>query len=525
MNPVAQPLAASVTPEEQLRPHLVASVLADIEQMPTVRVPRGRENDPQPLALIGHESLPALRAKLETLNLSELGRLKKLLISRHPRASEMDPRHKALRDPSSGLEQSMARESQIRKIMQLLWGDPFLERHREQESVFDSLVSRMQPDVIISVGDDPYKDLGSAKAAQREHSLREARIGPERALRYINEGSPPGLRRYDSSYIVRPRFNRVQSLLEYVRDMRGDVQRSIEYVTPVHEAIRRELQGIRERICTGTYSPADFRSDYARWAEIPRFGSSPDTGPDAMVEDLLTLPDVPRLLSENPSPTAEIAVGDYSRPTIKDGIVYLPSRTEAVLRMVDHVDLSKGRTFVEMGCGLGKVSMLVALLSGANTLGVDYQKPLADAAGACAKRMGLHQCDFVHGDAREVDISKGDVFYFYQPFTGEVLKSVLERLHGLARQKQFTVVWTGPDYEALACQPWLRKAKDSPVALSPLCEYDPGRDSDFLHILHSAPPDEIRKNAAKMGMRPFPKALLEAWKEVEEMNAQLESRT
>jgi SAM-dependent methyltransferase len=136
---------------------------------------------------------------------------------------------------------------------------------------------------------------------------------------------------------------------------------------------------------------------------------------------------------------------------------YHASGVAAIVRFLREVRLGPSDVFVDLGAGLGKVVMLVALLTPARARGIELQPGLAERARANAARLGLG-IDIVAGDARSASLDDGTVFYLYAPFTGAVLASVLERLHSVARQRAIAVGALGVDLDA----PWLaRRAVDS----------------------------------------------------------------
>jgi len=52
------------------------------------------------------------------------------------------------------------------------------------------------------------------------------------------------------------------------------------------------------------------------------------------------------------------------------------------------------------------------------------------------------------------------VFYLYTPFTGDMLRHMLDRLHDEARRRSIRVATLGPCTPAVASEPWLRAASE-----------------------------------------------------------------
>jgi precorrin-6B methylase 2 len=112
---------------------------------------------------------------------------------------------------------------------------------------------------------------------------------------------------------------------------------------------------------------------------------------------------------------------------------------------------------VDLGAGLGKVALLAHVFTGAKARGVELQPELVGRARQAASRLAP-QVAFARGDAREVALDDGSVFFLYLPFTGPVLAGVLQRLRSVASQRAIVVCSLGLDLEAT----WLaRRPVDS----------------------------------------------------------------
>lgn len=127
--------------------------------------------------------------------------------------------------------------------------------------------------------------------------------------------------------------------------------------------------------------------------------------------------------------------------------------------------------FVDLGAGLGQVVLLVHLLTGARSLGLEIEPAFCGYARACAAGLGLAggpddagpaaddrgaAVEFLEGDARFADYSKGTVFFMYTPFRGELLAEVFGLLRREASSRPFMLVTFGPCTVHAARQDWLR---------------------------------------------------------------------
>ena len=132
-------------------------------------------------------------------------------------------------------------------------------------------------------------------------------------------------------------------------------------------------------------------------------------------------------------------------PPGEDRVGYIPSGVAPIVRAIFDAPITKEDVFVDLGSGLGKVAMLVHLLTGARTRGVEIQPALVARARESAAALGLDAVSFEEKDARDADLAGGTVFFLYAPFTGPVLAATLERLRGVARTRDIVVCALGID--------------------------------------------------------------------------------
>ncbi len=166
----------------------------------------------------------------------------------------------------------------------------------------------------------------------------------------------------------------------------------------------------------------------------------------------------------HPEPTSERTYGM---------VRYEPTPVSVILELYDQVQFSQDDIFFDLGSGLGKVIILVHLLAGIPCIGVEYEPTYYQYAIQRAAQFGLTGVKFIQADAREVDFSKGTVFFLFNPFGGEIFNTVFERLETEAQSRQITICSYGAGTPPLAELPWLDVA-------------DPGTiDEVCLAIFHS----------------------------------------
>jgi len=135
---------------------------------------------------------------------------------------------------------------------------------------------------------------------------------------------------------------------------------------------------------------------------------------------------------------------------------YEPTPARAILDLIDHVDFAPTDLFYDLGSGLGYVAMLVNLLTGVQTKGVELEPAFCVYAQSTARRFGLTSIEFINADARQADYRDGTVFYLFTPFRGALLQSVLAKLANEARVRPIKICTYGPCTLSVAQQPWLR---------------------------------------------------------------------
>jgi SAM-dependent methyltransferase len=170
----------------------------------------------------------------------------------------------------------------------------------------------------------------------------------------------------------------------------------------------------------------------------------------ALRELFLTIPAADRdawadelLLLEEPPPSRV--------PLPRGGVPYLPCGVDDVLTMVQSVPIGPEDDFVDLGSGLGRVAILVHLLTGARTAGVEIQAALVQEAQHGAQSLALPAVTFLHADAADVELA-GSVFFLYAPFNGALLVRVLDRLRAVAERRSIVVCTVALE---LAHVPWL----------------------------------------------------------------------
>lgn len=218
---------------------------------------------------------------------------------------------------------------------------------------------------------------------------------------------------------------------------------------------------LRARLHRGRYTTAGMRRSLARCARLePRDQHSTHSygALDTLLSGVLDAGELP---AERVARTHEM-------------VAYQPAAARAIVELMSHVQPTD--TFYDLGSGLGRVAILVALLCGARAVGVELEPGFCAYARRSAALVGAQRAEFIEGDAREVSLSAGDVFFLYTPFRGGVLRAVLERLHALSMCKPIVVCSLGPSTAEIAQVRWLTRLRDGAA--------EPGLAGEELAVFH-----------------------------------------
>lgn len=203
-------------------------------------------------------------------------------------------------------------------------------------------------------------------------------------------------------------------------------------MAPVEEKHRESAEWIRSLLPSARATPAVFREALL---------GVPPAERDAWVDRVLGLDAVPD-----------------DGPELPRGCVpYLPCPVDALLRMVELAEVRASDVFIDVGAGVGRAAVLVHLLTGAETVGIEVQPALVRAARELQARLNASRFSPVEGDAALLtgSLTRGSVFFLYCPFSGERLEKFLDDLEAIARARPIRVCCVDLP---LPPRPWLTLA-------------------------------------------------------------------
>lgn len=142
----------------------------------------------------------------------------------------------------------------------------------------------------------------------------------------------------------------------------------------------------------------------------------------------------------------------HARP---ESVFYQPTPARHIFALMAAAAISSSDVLVDLGSGLGHVALLVSVCTGARSIGVEWEPGYVACARRCAQRFNLSRVSFIEKDARHADFSIGTVFYLYTPFTGSILRAVLDSLRKVAADRPIRVCTFGPCAHPVGREPWL----------------------------------------------------------------------
>jgi len=124
--------------------------------------------------------------------------------------------------------------------------------------------------------------------------------------------------------------------------------------------------------------------------------------------------------------------------------------------LIGRTGLTEQDVLIDIGSGLGHVPMLVSICTLARCVGIELQTAYVECARFTAQQLKLDNVTFLDQDVRAADLSRGTVFYLYTPFTGSMLRAVLDRLRTESGKRGIRICTFGSCTTTVAYERWLR---------------------------------------------------------------------
>ncbi|MEO8612499.1 MAG: hypothetical protein ABI690_31675 [Chloroflexota bacterium] len=167
-----------------------------------------------------------------------------------------------------------------------------------------------------------------------------------------------------------------------------------------------------------------------------------------------------------------------TRPRTEEMYYLQPTPGRIILDMINELPFTAADCFYDFGSGLGCVPILVSLLTDACAVGIEYELTYTHYAQCSAQQLGMVDVEFRNMDVLDADFSDGTIFFMYTPFTGGILRKVLNRLRDLSKQRPITLCTYGPCTPIIEQETWLypiRRSKGKIYRLAIFKSEDPAR--------------------------------------------------
>lgn len=108
---------------------------------------------------------------------------------------------------------------------------------------------------------------------------------------------------------------------------------------------------------------------------------------------------------------------------------YEPTPYSVLERLVQSGYLSKENIVIDYGCGKGRVGFFLNNKLDCRVIGVDFDKKMYLLALENQKKYGnLSKIQFIWADAEIYEILEADSFYFFHPFSIQILRAVIGKI-------------------------------------------------------------------------------------------------
>ena len=136
-------------------------------------------------------------------------------------------------------------------------------------------------------------------------------------------------------------------------------------------------------------------------------------------------------------------------------VPYQPTPARHIFDLIRRASLTERDVLIDLGSGLGHVTLLASICTPAKCIGIELEPSYIDRARTCARSLNLNNATFIQADVRAADLSQGTVFYLYTPFTGAILRNVLNALRHESAKQKIRIATFGPCTPTLAKESWL----------------------------------------------------------------------
>jgi hypothetical protein len=136
-------------------------------------------------------------------------------------------------------------------------------------------------------------------------------------------------------------------------------------------------------------------------------------------------------------------------------VAYQPTPARHIFDLIRRTTLSEHDLLIDLGAGLGHVSLMVSMCTKASCTGIELEPAYVDCAKKSAQSLNMNNVKFIQGDVRAADLTGSTIFYLYTPFIGAILQEVLDSLRREAATREIRISTFGPCTQVVAEEKWL----------------------------------------------------------------------
>src|SRR6266403_5939154 len=136
-------------------------------------------------------------------------------------------------------------------------------------------------------------------------------------------------------------------------------------------------------------------------------------------------------------------------------VSYQPTPARHIFDLIRRTALTERDSLIDLGSGLGHVTLIASICTSASCTGIELEPSYVECARKAARSLNLKNVSFIQGDARAANLSDGTVFYLYTPFSGAILRDVLNLLRQEAVTREIRICTFGPCTQVVAEKQWL----------------------------------------------------------------------
>lgn len=108
---------------------------------------------------------------------------------------------------------------------------------------------------------------------------------------------------------------------------------------------------------------------------------------------------------------------------------YEPTPYSVLERIVENDYINAEDIVVDYGCGKGRVGFFLNNMIGCQVLGIDYDERMYALAQENLSRYGSDKgVEFACISAEKYEVTDADCFYFFNPFSDTILRSVISKI-------------------------------------------------------------------------------------------------